>query len=120
MKKVLFSLFFAVALFSIPPAKAQTPPQVDSLAAKAVAHDTVTAAAPGPIIPADNIDGIPIPAWLQTIVIALATLLPAVQLVLKRIPTAYSVKIGGWVGKVLDALTFFQKDKSTAPGVNHS
>ena len=57
-----------------------------------------------------SVFGITIPAWAQTIFFALITVLPAIQLVLKRIPTTASVKIGGFLGKILDILTFFQKD----------
>lgn len=55
--------------------------------------------------------GIPIPAVIQTLVVAVLVILPSIQFVLKRIPTAGSVKIQGILGKVLDFLTFFQKDK---------
>ena len=57
-----------------------------------------------------TIFGITIPAWAQTVFFAFITILPAIQLVLKRIPTNGSVKIGGVLGKILDVLTFFQKD----------
>lgn len=75
--------------------------------------DTVTIPAVGPIIPSNNIDGIPIPPWLQIVVMILGMSLPAVQAILKVIPTPYSVRIGGWIGKILDGLTFFIKDKSS-------
>jgi hypothetical protein len=39
-----------------------------------------------------------------------AALLPLVQLILKRIPTERSIKIQGYLGKMLDILTWFQKD----------
>jgi hypothetical protein len=66
-----------------------------------------------------TIDGIPIPQPLQTAAVALLTLLPAIQLTLKRIPTPYSVKICGWLGKILDALTWFQKDLADTKGTIH-
>lgn len=78
------------------------------------AQDSLSYTPAGPIIPSDNIAGVPVPQWLQIVVIILATVLPLVQWILKRIPTAESVKIGGWIGKILDIVTFFQKDK--APG----
>lgn len=69
-------------------------------------------------VPADQITapsdltifGIKIPAWVGVLVSSLITLLPVIQLILKRIPTDVSVKIGGILGKFLDILTFFQKD----------
>lgn len=124
MKKAFLFVAITIALFTVP-THAQMPdealrdtasqiiPGEDTTPAKVVLHDTTVSPAPGPIIPADNIGGVPVPAWLQTIIIALGTILPAVQLVLKRIPTAQSVRITGVVGKILDVMTFFQKDKGT-------
>lgn len=60
----------------------------------------------------DSIFGITLPGLLKTVFISLMIVLPAVQVVLKRIPTDFSVKIGGVLGKILDILTFFQKDKT--------
>lgn len=60
-----------------------------------------------------------IPTWVSTLLSILAIVLPTVQLVLKRIPTPTSVKIGGIVGKILDILTFFQPDKKT-DGTTHA
>lgn len=63
--------------------------------------------------------GFAIPGWLQNIFIAVLTILPAIQLILKRIPTDSSVKITGIVGKILDAFTFFQSDIKT-DGTTHA
>lgn len=59
--------------------------------------------------------GFKIPAWVLNVIMALLTILPAVQVVLKRIPTEISIKIGGIIGKILDILTWFQKDNVPPP-----
>lgn len=56
---------------------------------------------------------IKLPTWLLSLLGAIPTFLIFAQFILKRIPTANSVKIQGWLGIVLDAITWFQKDKST-------
>lgn len=53
---------------------------------------------------------ISLPSWVGPAVAILLGIGAAVQLVLKRIPTPSSVKIGGIVGKILDLLTFWEKD----------
>ena len=63
--------------------------------------------------------GFQLPGWVETIFFSVLTLLPAIQVVLKRIPTASSVRITGIIGKALDLLTFFQPDKNLIGG-NHS
>jgi hypothetical protein len=88
--------------------------KVDSAKGQIIAVDSTSITNPLPT----TIFGVKVPGWAQTFLIALLTLLPAIQLVLKRIPTAYSVKIGGVLGKVLDFLTFFQKDKSANGGTH--
>lgn len=60
-----------------------------------------------------------IPTWVSTVLSIAVIVLPTIQVVLKRIPTATSVKIGGVIGKILDFVTFFQPDKKT-DGTNHS
>ena len=60
-----------------------------------------------------------VPMWLQTLISFIIVIAPAVQFVLKRVPTPYSVKIGGWFGKLLDIITFFQPDKKDNGG-NHN
>jgi len=69
-----------------------------------------------------TIVGLPVSRPVQSIFIAvitaLATVLGAVQYVLKKIPTPVSVKIEGVVGKILDVATFFQPDRSTNGGVH--
>ncbi len=62
---------------------------------------------------------ITIPTWLQTLISFIVVAAPAIQFVLKRTPTPYSVKIGGWLGKLLDIITFFQPDKKDNGG-NHN
>lgn len=115
-KFLLAGLFAAFCLFSFPGHGQDVDSMLRDTAAQLVplAHDSVVAPAAGPILPSNNIGGIPVPAWLQTFLIALATLLPAIQLVLKKIPTPYSVRIGGVLGKILDFLTWFQKDERSA------
>lgn len=67
------------------------------------------------IAPSDTTVGpIKLPTWLLSFIASVLAVLPAVQLVLKRIPTPTSIKIQGWLGIVLDFFTFFQPDKSTA------
>ena len=62
---------------------------------------------------------IAVPTWLQTLISFIIVVAPAIQFVLKRVPTPYSVKIGGWLGKLLDIVTFFQPDKKDNGG-NHN
>ncbi|MBA4196579.1 MAG: hypothetical protein C0459_03395 [Chitinophaga sp.] len=59
-----------------------------------------------------------IPSWVTTMIECLVVVLPAVQFILKKIPTPASVKIGGVLGKVLDFLTFFQKDTKAGGGLH--
>jgi hypothetical protein len=84
--------------------------------------DTIDIPAVGPIVPASHIGPIPVPAWLQYVFIVLATILftvlPAIQAVLKVIPTPWSVRISGVLGKILDKATFFIKDAKTDGGVH--
>lgn len=57
-----------------------------------------------------------LPTWIEWILTLLVVfVLPMLQFILKRIPTEESIKIKGWIGKILDALTFFQKDKIKGP-----
>lgn len=72
-------------------------------------HNTVT-----------RIGNIAIPGWLQSAIACLLVLLPAIQYTLKRIPTPYSVKICGVLGKILDFFTSFQKDKNDLGGSHGS
>lgn len=62
-----------------------------------------------------SIFGFKLPTWLLTLLTMLLSILPAIQLVLKRIPSDVSLKIGGILGKLLDILTFFQKDVLKTP-----
>lgn len=64
--------------------------------------------------------GVKIPNLVTTILAVLLVVLPMVQLILKRIPTPISVKIGGVVGKVLDFLTIFQPDNKSSGGTHSS
>lgn len=60
-----------------------------------------------------------LPAWLEFfLAIMVMFILPMVQFILKRVPTERSVKIQGIIGKILDALTFFQPDKNVNGGVH--
>lgn len=69
-------------------------------------------------IPADEIGapsqitflGIKIPTWVNTLFTILLAALPTIQIILKKIPTDTSIKIGGILGKILDVITFFQRD----------
>lgn len=54
----------------------------------------------------------PAQTWLTAFCFCIGVTLSGVQFMLKRIPTATSVKIGGPVGAFLDFVTFFQRDKS--------
>lgn len=111
-KILLAGLLAALCLFSFPGHAQDVDSMLRDTASQILpTHDSAVAPAAGPILPSNNIGGIPVPAWAQTILIALATLLPAIQLVLKRIPTPYNVRIGGILGKILDFLTWFQKDE---------
>lgn len=84
--------------------------------------DTVNIPSVGPIIPADHIGNIPVPAWAQVMFIVLSTIvftvLPAIQAVLKVIPTPESVKMQGWLGKILDFATGFIKDAKLGGGIH--
>jgi hypothetical protein len=64
--------------------------------------------------------GVKIPNIITTIIAILVVVLPMVQLILKRIPSPVSVKIGGIVGKVLDLLTWFQPDNKSSGGTHSS
>lgn len=81
---------------------------IDS-AVKAHVDSAVSVAAPSDT----KVGPIKLPTWLLTLIGGIPTFLIFAQFILKRIPTANSIKIQGWLGIVLDAVTFFQKDKST-------
>lgn len=76
--------------------------------------DTINIPSVGVIVPSDHLGSFQFPAWLQTAIVAILTIiftvLPMVQSVLKIIPTPVSVRIGGWIGKILDWATWFIKD----------
>lgn len=82
--------------------------------------DTLNIPNQGPIIPSDHIFGIPISPFLQLIIVILGTIiftvLPAIQAVLKVIPTEKSVLIQGWIGKILNFATGFIKDAKLGGG----
>ena len=62
--------------------------------------------------------GFKIPNWLVSLMTILLSVLPTIQIILKRIPSDTTLKIGGILGKFLDLLTFFQKDVITKPPAN--
>lgn len=49
---------------------------------------------------------------------ALVMILPGVQYILKKIPTTQSVKIGGFLGTVLNWATWFQDDIKVGGGIH--
>jgi hypothetical protein len=59
-----------------------------------------------------------LPEWVWWGISAAIFLLWAYQLYAKIKPTAQSIRIGGWVGKVLDFLTAFVKDRKKYGGVH--
>lgn len=70
-------------------------------------HNTIT-----------RIGNIAIPGWVQSVIACLLVMATSIQFLLKRIPTPYSVKICGVLGKILDFFTAFQKDKNDVGGVH--
>jgi len=70
--------------------------------------------APGGQVPAFNLwtflTSPTVKSFMITFMSFLAVMLPGIQLILKRIPTPYSVKFTTWFGWFLDVLTFYQKD----------
>ena len=132
MKLKVFTLMlalFAVTLIS-PPAHSQTPaPDTGTVAVKVVQ----TPATPSSDVKADSVVlqtnngpqsvptstvtapsnvtflGVKVPTWLMTLITVLITVLPTVQTLLKLIPSA--TPIGGVLGTILNALTFFIKNK---------
>lgn len=119
MKKVSLSIVFITAiLLSVLAIRAQT--ANDSAGAPAVV-DTATRAAVAQEVTAQTtttIDGVTIPQPVQSLFISVLAMLPMLQLILKRIPTTSSVKICGWVGKILDFLTAWQSDCKAGGGVH--
>lgn len=101
MKKIIKISVFAIFIlaFLVAPSICLFAQGVDS-----------TAAASPEIV--DSVFGITIPGFVKIILLAAVVMLTGVQFILKRIPTDVSVKIGGVLGKILDVLTFFQKDKT--------
>lgn len=84
------------------------------------ADDTLHIPNQGYLIPADQVDGVPIPPIVQLLLVVLGTIaftvLPAIQAVLKVIPTEKSVLIQGWLGKILNFATAFIKDAKAGGG----
>ena len=107
-----------------PHADTVTPPS--GVITTIIGHDTVTVKdtlnipSVGMLIPANHIGSFPLPAWLQALLVVLGTIvftvLPAIQAVLKVIPTDRSVKIQGFIGRILDAVTGFIKDAKAGGG----
>lgn len=60
-----------------------------------------------------SIGGLSLPAWVWSFITALLTILPGIQLVLKRSPGA--LPIAGVVGKVLNFFTWFQDNIIEVP-----
>lgn len=75
---------------------------------KSKVDSAVTVAAPSDT----KVGPVKLPTWVLSFITAFLAAWPLVQFILKRIPTANSIKIQGVLGSVLDALTFFQPDKS--------
>lgn len=76
---------------------------------KAKVDSSISVAAPSDT----KVGPVKLPTWLLSVITTIIAVLPLIQFILKRIPTVNSIKIQGWLGMILDALTFFQKDKST-------
>lgn len=89
----------------------------DSIVIKSTDSSKVTkVSAQDVVAPSDTtVFGFALPTWLLNFIIGLVTVLPAIQVVLKRIPSEVSTKIGGILGSILDFLTFFQKDVVKKP-----
>lgn len=63
-----------------------------------------------------TVGGVKLPAWLWSVITTFLTLLPGIQLILKRTPSA--APIAGIVGKVLNFLTWFQGNVKEVPPPN--
>lgn len=55
------------------------------------------------------------PIIMGAFISGLGTMLPLIQLWLKKMPTTESVKFTGWFGAALDVLTWYQKDVIKSP-----
>lgn len=62
------------------------------------------------IAPGSTVLGIPVPTLIISIFGIFLMILAVAQFILKRIPSEYSIKIQGVLGKLLNMLTFFQDD----------
>lgn len=99
-----------------PPTYSQNPDSIlqthDSVVLSTPDSGKVTIPTTAITAPADyTIFGIKLPSWANliiTVLLAIMALLPGIQLVLKKIPGAEP--IDGVLGKILDALTWFQKN----------
>lgn len=88
--------------------------QADSVTVKT--SDTTAVKVPSTTITAPSnltFFGVTLPAWLLTIITSILTILPGIQLVLKR--TAGAAPIAGVVGKILNFLTAFQENVVQVP-----
>lgn len=126
MKSMKLSLIFFSAILVSLISMAQTPPaSLGDSAGNLPIKDSITRVADSVQIAQQTqptIVGLPVSQPVQSlfiaVVTALATILGAIQYLLKRIPTVESAKITGVIGKALDVVTFFQPDKNTTGG-NH-
>lgn len=124
------AMLFASVMFYSPPIHAQdttapptvsapvvTPPSQlgkDTVILKTI--DSVLTTIPISQITAPStvtIFGIKMPMWAGIAIIALMIVLPAVQLVLKKIPSAAPIE--GAIGAILNIFTIFQKNITVAP-----
>lgn len=124
------AMLFASVLFYSPPIYAQDSPvtapivKVDPVQPPTLKHDSVVLSTIDSVVATLPIQqiiapstvtifGIKMPLWLGIAIIALMVVLPAVQLVLKKIPSAAPIE--GVIGAILNIFTIFQKNITITP-----
>lgn len=113
MKNYLLGIFLlAIAFSSFQVVDTSFASHSEIVVDSAIKSDT--AATVYPAASNTSVGPIVLPTWMLSIIAGISAALPLIQFVLKRIPTQDSVRIKGIGGKLLDILTFFQPDKSTA------
>lgn len=128
----LIAIIIAISLFESPPIYAQQDSttviapivKADPVQPPVLKHDSVVLSTIDSVVATIPIQqiiapstvtifGIKMPLWLGIAVIALMIVLPGVQLILKKIPSAAPIE--GFVGAILNFFTAFQKNIVITP-----
>lgn len=134
-KILLIGLALSAFLFLSPPSFSQTPGlpdttqiapivKVDPVQPPTLKHDSVVLSTIDSVVATIPIQqiiapstvtifGIKMPLWLGIAIIALMLILPGVQLILKKIPSAAPIE--GVIGAILNFFTIFQKNIVITP-----